>query len=233
MTVVQDSFREEAEERRDQALADLATKTVRLNDVTTELNTMFAEQKRLAEVNSAQQLQILALTERNSKLAERNSDLAGETLRTARGDPDNPPYLMFADFRFDEKPLRATIYLKNSSKNYAAQNVTSSVNLDGIIVTSRGTSVPPNNRAPAAFPNRFGVDSNVLHLPQLESVGSNVTFVTVIASSAGAYAQVSGLVRSSETSILQSVRVSPINDRSKVILSHSDPGFPANFAWPK
>jgi hypothetical protein len=166
------------------------------------------------------------------EISKQNRETTTETLRAALGDPDNPPYL-WSDFDFKTKPLRSQVYIMNSSRKYAAHSVTASLTLDGtFLVTSRGASVPPGNRVPAAFPNKMGIDSNALALPQLDKIGGRYIFVNTIASSAGSYVQVTLMVRSSETDVRQAVRVSKIDDRSKIVFTRQDDGFPSDFAWP-
>ncbi len=187
--------------------------------------TAVEEQSKLQTRNSKLQEEILAIS-------KQNREITTETLRAALGDPDNPPYL-WSSFDFKRKPLRSYVYIKNSSQKYAAHSVTASLRPDAVLtITSSAASIPPNNRVPASFPNKVGVESNVLDLPQLDAIGAQINFVNTIASSAGSYVQVTAMVRSSETTVLQAVRLSTTDDRSKIILSRQDDGFPSDHAWP-
>lgn len=101
------------------------------------------------------------------------------------------------------------------------------------LILTEAESVPPNSRVPAATPNKVGLPSTIVYVPQLAKVGSRITFVAVIASSAGSFSQVTALVRSSQTEVSQAIRVYRTADRSKIIFSRTDTGFPTDFAWPK
>lgn len=181
------------------------------------------EQSLLQVRNTKLQEEILAVS-------KQNREITSETLRAALGDPDNPPYL-WSNFDFKIRPLRSYVYIKNSSQKYAARSVTASLRSDATL-TSSAASIPPNNRVPARFPNKVGVESNLLNLPQLDAIGAHISLVNTIASAAGSYVQVTAMVRSSETTVLQAVRLSKIDDRSKIILSREDDGFPSDYVWP-
>lgn len=191
-----------------------------------ELKDALSKQSQLVGSN-------LELQKENLALSRENRDLSTKTLRAALGDPDKPPYLYF-DFHLPEAPLRSQLYVKNSSREHAAHSVTVSLMLDGgVVVTSGGVSVPPANRVPANFPNKVGIQSNSMNLPQLENVGEQFVVVSIIASTIGSFQQVTGMIRSSEKTVLQAVRVSRLNDPSNLIFSTQDREFPADFVWPK
>lgn len=190
-----------------------------------ELNKALETQSELVASN-------LKLQKENLALSTENRELANETLRVALGDPDNPPFLYVSDFDFGGRMPKGHAYVMNSSVKYAAQNVTVSLKLDGETVTSVTVSIPPSNRTPAALPNRVGVVSNSIDVPSLAKVGARATYVSVIASSAGSYQQVTGMVRSTDSRVLQATRVSKLNDRRKIIFSREDAAFPKDFVWP-
>lgn len=166
------------------------------------------------------------------EISKENREITTETLRVALGDPDNPPYL-WTDFDVTRRHLLADVYIVNPSKKYGAHSVSASMPMDTPApVASRAASVPPDSRVPADFPNKLGVGSNRQVLPELDAIGARRIFESTIASSAGSWAQVTLMVRSSATTVLQAVRVSKLDDPSTIVFSKQDPGFPPDFPWP-
>lgn len=210
--------------RGDAAIAELKVTSA-------ELKVASSEQTRLAGLNSKLQAEILLVSKENRELSEVNRGLSTEALTIARGDPATPPYLWLSSFDIRSELPHATLYFMNPSKKYAARDVNASLRFDHATFTTEAKSVPPNSRAPAPIPNIAGLPSAKISVASLSKQGARVLFVSVIASGAGSYSQVTALIRS-ENKVLQAMRLYRADDPSKIVDSKSEPGFPADFKWP-
>ena len=199
------------------------------DNVVAKLDDSVQEQNRLSERNSALQQETLALS-------KENRELSNELLQRTRGDPNNPPYLYFFEFVLNKSPPLVRPYLVNSSAEYAAREVTVSMELGGSLFTSEAYSLPPSNgfigRASVTVPNTAGRDSRSIGLPAIQQVGRKTVIPSLLVSSAGSYRQITALIRQSDTVVLQAARVYRDQDRSNPIFARSDPGFPDDFDWP-
>jgi hypothetical protein len=211
----QERLAQEAEARRDvlsarldSTMSDLSVKSAAETDALRKMNDAQAETK---------------------KVTDENRKLAGETLQQVIGDPTHPPYLQFTDFNLKVSPPTARAYLVNSSKRYAARAASITMSINSQRYSSLAQDISPSfgaskSRGPIEFFGGGLADDRLVNISGLE-IGKVVYFPVSINTAIGTYTQRTAIVRTSEDTVLQGLKV--FGADAKIHLVHEqDDGFP-------
>jgi hypothetical protein len=169
------------------------------------------------------------------QLQAANQKLASETLQLVIGDPHKPPFVLIDNAKIDADAgnlFKVRLYIANSSKTHPVKDVVADLSAGGMRITSDSQSIPPSARVPLSVPNAVGLDAVYVGMPALSSVGARAKYEVHLSCNAGRYVQHLGVVRTGETTLVQSWHVVKLGEL-KPILSHTDPEFPSNFQWRK